>query len=81
MWKTFMVVAPLLVAYIGRVARQPIISFSRIGNGYGAKLTCSIVFGAKRDLSSPLGAEFVFPPVKYAKICMVWGLSCANIAQ
>jgi len=42
-------------------------AFDEVGNGYGARLACGAVLGAGRSLESVLGAELVFPPVKFGR--------------
>lgn len=43
----------------------------QMSNGYGAKVGCSIVFVAGRDLKSALEAEFIFPPIRLFSILEV----------
>lgn len=61
----------LSFAYFLFVKKDSLISFvkafDRTGNGYGARLACSAVFGSNRSLESVLSAELTFPPVKFGR--------------
>jgi hypothetical protein len=43
------------------------------GNGYGAKIACSLVFVANRSLQSALDAELTFPPIRFVSSLSVQG--------
>jgi hypothetical protein len=56
------VLCGLLALFMQLYRATPVIA--RTANGYGAKLGCSVVFVAKRNIQSAINAEFVFPPIQ-----------------
>lgn len=64
-WKGPLLVLGLSVV-LGLFFKRDLLSLvADTGNGYGAKIACSLVFVANRSLQSVLDAELTFPPVRF----------------